>query len=731
MVLHPRFGTLSDFADGELDPHRREKVARHLLRCPRCCGHVSFLRGLCEAARAVGDPEPPQGALETILARRAAGDGVILPVANPAPPVRAAPRRRLLTIGTDAAAAVATVAAVAVIFFAFPREAPGGRAELRFDPGEPRAGATLDVEYRPAMGLGGFAALDLRARLRTANADGYNRGPMQSMVAELRRARDGVFRGRFTLPDSVVYAVFAVEDPESGRIDHNAGRLWELLVHGPDGRPLFEALEQKKNDLLGRSWEAAYETVRRTTELYPERADAWMGLGIFEGFVLNEKAADSLRTEHERRYRRFHAALSTLDRVPAHQAYGMAGYYFTAGAGDESFLRYWRDRLEREHPDHPEVLFGRENRLAREHAEAPDAYLRAVEPLWQRVVGQIDGKHVREAFINNALNRAARAADPKWFLLWMERSARLGRRTAEGVAYRVRQILERHDLREEALAMLRAELRHVAADPPAYRPLSRTATEQERENREDEALLLVTLADGLLEAADTAAALDTLALAVDRAWSPDALRKLGDVRLAVGDTAGALESYAAVAADPGTSPAFTDSVATRTGIGFASERWLGLHARARDRMSRQLLATAHPRPLPGPVRLRGPHGESRSLAELAAGRPTTVLFWSHECPPAVQALPEIRRAAAWTESHGGRFLLVVEKEPDEDVESLLEKKGLKLLAYHDFRREAARAFESFGTPRHYVLDAAGNLVFAGEGSEITRIPRQMAALLRR
>lgn len=34
--FHPRLTTLSRYAEGELPPERRSRVARHLLQCRRC-----------------------------------------------------------------------------------------------------------------------------------------------------------------------------------------------------------------------------------------------------------------------------------------------------------------------------------------------------------------------------------------------------------------------------------------------------------------------------------------------------------------------------------------------------------------------------------------------------------------------------------------------------------------------------------------------------------------------
>ncbi|HET7462347.1 MAG TPA: hypothetical protein VFJ82_13925, partial [Longimicrobium sp.] len=100
---HPRVATLSRHADGAAPGPR---LAAHLLRCPRCRAAVDEMRALAESARAAPVPLPAPDALERILARRAAGERVLLP-ADPAPAARPRVARR----GVLVAAAVLVLAA--------------------------------------------------------------------------------------------------------------------------------------------------------------------------------------------------------------------------------------------------------------------------------------------------------------------------------------------------------------------------------------------------------------------------------------------------------------------------------------------------------------------------------------------------------------------------------------------------------------------------------------------
>src|SRR5690606_1492764 len=107
---HPTFVALSRYADGELDSRRRARVASHLVRCARCRETVDFIHALGEAARSLPAPEPPADAVERVLARRASGERVILPTADPVPLETGRGR-----IGPLVAATVAALIAAAVL----------------------------------------------------------------------------------------------------------------------------------------------------------------------------------------------------------------------------------------------------------------------------------------------------------------------------------------------------------------------------------------------------------------------------------------------------------------------------------------------------------------------------------------------------------------------------------------------------------------------------------------
>jgi hypothetical protein len=79
-ATHPSLDHLRAFADGEEpDGARARRTAAHLADCAACRARVTELRERREQLRAATTLAPPAGAWERILARREAGEELILP----------------------------------------------------------------------------------------------------------------------------------------------------------------------------------------------------------------------------------------------------------------------------------------------------------------------------------------------------------------------------------------------------------------------------------------------------------------------------------------------------------------------------------------------------------------------------------------------------------------------------------------------------------------------------
>jgi hypothetical protein len=87
---HPPIDALRAFGDGEATAAEAGRTAAHLEGCTECRARLAGVRALREEIRQATTLSPPPGTWERIAARRAAGEELILPVADVAVPRRSA-----------------------------------------------------------------------------------------------------------------------------------------------------------------------------------------------------------------------------------------------------------------------------------------------------------------------------------------------------------------------------------------------------------------------------------------------------------------------------------------------------------------------------------------------------------------------------------------------------------------------------------------------------------------
>jgi hypothetical protein len=605
-------------------------------------------------------------------------------------------------------------------------------AQLRVTPTEPAQGAELQFAYDGVLASVVSDTLRVRGRLRRAGSELYNNGPLQRTVALLVRGDDGVFRGAFRLPEDVVYGTFAVEDRSGSRVDHNAGRLWEVVTHGDDGRPLFDALEQRIADAIGRSWDITSATATAMTELYPESVRSWYRLAWVQRWVLGPAALDSVRREHQRRVAAFHDKFAGQPKIDAAEAEALVTYHASLDLWDTQPRWYWSRRLDDEHPRHPRVVLTREDDLRRTFGGQVDRYLQALEPLWQQLLEQDHAATERSVMVNNALNAAHRADDPGWFPTWLDRYRNLGSVRPELIPMRAASGARRAELRPFVLDVMRETEALIESLPDEYRPLDRTVAGHRLDQTGPLARTLALHAAALLAHGDSTAARARLERATRLAWEPGNWRSLAQLHLAAGDTAGAMHAFAAVAADPNSPAVLADSVTLRLGLDSDSQAWRAALDSARRTMTRLVLARATDEAVPGNVMLRGADGVERSLQATLGGRPLVLVFWDPECGWSRLALPEIQRVAAWSAARGSRVVLVLDRAPDAETREFMREKIGDDFAFDlafDLHGDARQAFSSAYLPRYYVLNADGRIAFAGSGADgIAQIPLEVSAL---
>jgi thiol-disulfide isomerase/thioredoxin len=713
---HPSLDALHDHlaADGADDA----RVAAHLARCARCRESLRFLRTLDRDLAAAPAPAPPAALRDRILASRAGGVRTLLPLADAAP--RGRVRRRVLRL---AAAGLALATVGALLTGTTEGEAGTTVGTLTLTPAAPRPGQTITVHYRPAALLAARPWLAVRARLRAPSGESYNAGVPVVTVATLRRGADDAFTGTFTLPDSVVFAALAVEDSGGRTIDDNGSRAWELLVADAKGRPLISALDQRAHDLMGRNWEEGYATARRMVALHPDELRAWSWLRSFEHW-LGRADEDSLLARHRARVAAVGARLAAMP-TPDPATMGRLAWY--ARGVDSAAAERWQARLLREAPrDEFAIqwrLFGVLDTLRASSDTA--VALRRLDALWHEAA-----PHRALQIANYATSISWGTGDTALIRRWTDRAIageRDHRAAARWVASRY---ADTPALRAEGMARLRAELAALRTLPASARALGETSDRWHVRRAADERALLASLGRALVAAGQQRAGLDTLALAAASGWDLRVLRAVRTARSAAGDHAGALDVAALIAADPRTPAAFAD---TARGPGDARVRdddWQARVSRARATFAARMLEHAPKRGLPGAIPLRDLDGRPHDLRTLARGRVTVVAFWSRFCQPAIDELPELGRVAARLERDGVRVVSVVEEAGTTPaLRDFLRERRVALPTYLDAAHEATRAFNSWGTPNYYVLDADGQVWFEATSSAREALARAEALRL--
>lgn len=710
ILLHPSFRRLSLYADSDLDAHARQRITAHLGRCAGCRATIHRMRSLDAEAQSLPTAPLPSDLRERVLARQRAGERVILPLAD-TPIGGTAPPRWWI-----AAVAAVLVALIGAPFFLPGSDLEANRSELVFTPAAPRPGELVHIAYRSGSLFSGEARLRLRARYLKQNDMPMPGVGRQATVAELVRGENGLFEGTVRLPDSVVYAAFAVEDRYGGHVDSNGRKLWELLVHGPDGRPLFEALAQRHFDHQSRNWELSQENVQRAAALYPDRVDAWFMLYLNERASFTGPAEDSARARARARLADFDRRLRPRAELDVESELGIMAR-FADEVGDTALHRYWRARLLRRAPN---SLWGVQERfhdIAPLASSDPHRALSKFDSLWSEV-GLGRGAVI---YLPIAFYIAESTGDPEAIRLWADRLARFDPSSELGP------MLTRHPaLREEGMARLRARLRTLERVDDAVRPLEHSVPEERLARREQAGRVFADLGAALLESGQLRAALDTLERSIQTGWDAALFRRVAALRLQVGDTTGAAAPLALAAANPLGGATLGDSAHVLLGSYFNESTWRNSLANARREMRERVLTHATRKSLPESIRLRAPDGRTVELREIAAGRPTFVAFWNRYCPMSAEQIPQLQRVAATLQAQGYAVVTVTE-HPTPEFRRYLSEHGLTLPIYTDPQKELGQALDQWGTPEYFVLDPEGIVRF-GPLLYLEAVPAQMAVV---
>jgi len=705
-ISHPRFSELNRFADEELNSRRRKRVVAHLGRCTECRKKVLSIRNLKRDIQVVPGHAAPAGVLQQVLARREAGERIILPLADPR-----ARRIDLRHILSGIAAATALVTLVALLST---REAMADLSELRFEPERPERGATIEVSYRATSMFAGEDHLILRAHFRRPPDSSYNHNATCQVVTELLPHGDHVYSGTFQLPDSVVYASFAVEDPSGQRVDSKGSALWELLAH-KGGKPEYEALDQRRKDWMGRSWEVLLESAELASQDYPESVEALFTFWSIQQMALGEAGFESGQSARSARFSQLHERYS---RDPSLSGDVLGYMYWISNFVVDSarYGEYWLERLLKEAPAHPLAVQQRVLDTERKSGADDAAKLAELEALWNEV------GPVRDFLPQAAMTNARRAGDSDAFLRWADRYEAMRPEVAWSVAV---DLLDIPALREEGIARLRRVLQAADNYDDSRRPLDVTVEQQLILEQRPRRLMLAELGEALVAVGRTEAGLDTLALAAADGWDPEVFQTIAEVKWELGDTAAALEMFSRVAVDPATKPQVIDSVTSMVRMAASAHEWSSALATARDEFTRRIRSQMTDRAITHDIMLRDASGKDRRLEELTAGKTTLLARWFHNCVSCVENWLGYSELD-WLRRGDVTVLVLLSQAPSEEFRQRIAESAGSIPLLNDARGTAYRALNVFLMPNYVVLDPSLHVRY--QGGRLDQAIRVVAAL---
>jgi hypothetical protein len=715
--FHPRNATLNRYVDRTLELGSAKRVRVHLIGCLRCREVVDQIRELGIRVRAEGTPVASSEMFDRILARRQAGDRVILPDPDVAQQRFASSARIVIAAGV-----LVIVAATAGLLNRNATAATGD-GDLSFLPAHPRAGIAIDATYRPSERFARDTVLMLRARFVSTSRDvpaGFEAVLPVVSRFPMRREGDGAFHLRFILPGEAVYAAFAIEDDSATRLDAHRGKRWELFAYGANGRPRYDALLSATRERAG--WDARHDASRMLVAEYPDSVDAWGAFGFTEHVV--HSASDSTAIA---------PALEALDRLDASARQNahaspaaMAQLYALAQTlRDSTRAAYWKERILREAPRSRAATLILAVRAIERRRPDPQALQKALpdlDRLWNDV-GAVD-----PSFITFGLQSAIAAGDPAAISRWGDRYRSMTHDAPSSRAWVAGELTKYRQSRAEGLTLLRSILVPVDIVSDPQRGLGQTARSRQRQVDELRAETLQGIGEALLADHQIPAALDSLRLATGVSWNLERFQSLASAALAVGDTALAARNLALVAADPSTPSPFSDSARTVLGRAVSDAAWSQQVADATTTMYSRVLARSIRKPLRGDrVRFLTPGGEGRTFAQLADGHITAVAFGAdlqHTGSPV--DLHAMQRLSVSLAEDSARLVVIALHPRTERMPEAIQQRKLSIDVYFDEYHDADRAFDAYGFPIYCVVDARGAIRFSY--SDVGQLRAQVRAL---
>ena len=598
-----------------------------------------------------------------------------------------------------------TLACVGVALAVLPVLSCTRESGLRFSTERPGAGSEITVSYVASSTLADESELVLRGTYRTAA------GAVELLtIPNMQPGSGNTFTTRFTLPENAVYAAFVVEDAAGERLDTNSGDLFDLLVHDPDGTPLYHGLVGRADEFEDRNLLKSLEAFRRAMELYPDSLDGWGRLRSLERRALGSSNSDSLFVWHKENFARIDERYRDREDLSASTVQAISDY--ATAVLDSEGASYWRAISKATVGTDDWALDITFSLDRRRRAEGPAAVLEEFERHWPDAQGRI------APFAPLALEAAIESSDLAAVDRWTERAY-------DGFVgiYLARRVVVVPERRDRALEIAREKY-----ERSPIRPLGRTVDEHDQSVALGRATLLKDYARFLSEYASADEAIGIIEEATAQSASPDLFEALAELKLDQGDIEGAARAYAVVATDPGTPQPRADSLASLVGYTPDSPEWDAILEAARAQV-RALVRSAAVDWTPAASHVTDATGERQALADLTSGKPTVLVFWARWCGPCIEKIPDVARLQETLEPLGAQVLSIAWRDPPgPDMDAFIEEHGITYPVYHDLVDDVTGAFGVFAIQTNFVLDAQGQVRF--ERPELVDIPRQVEALLR-
>lgn len=702
---HPPYDKLSRLADGELPAEETMKLNAHLAECKECREEVDFMVDLRARLSALsgGGPRPPPTLLPDILDRRLGATAKPEYEFDPAPMLA----RRVFRTAVPAAAALALLAAGFTLFG--PGRVEAGASRLEFD--RNGAGAPTHVRFSTAGQLAGESVVRMRGEYYDDVGYNWEESVPIPVQVDLQGGDAGRFEADLAFPTAPVYARVSIENLGGDKVEGGL-ESWEFLEQRADGEPTFRALMAKsRSEMSLDNQYRAIATVRRLTELYPDRPDAW-GQRWFVEEQSSQAVSDRSRGLHQQRLSELLSQVTdgvTPDHLAALAAYASL-------LGDIQMQGSMVSRLIKVAPGHPYAAQTRVEKLMEQLLSQPEPLLKSLEAEW-------DTYGVLPPNVFGAVVQASMlTGDPAATLRWVDRW--VAAYPAAHVAA-VRFLGQLPTANDEVLDRLREAIAWVDGGglvrPPGRSiPRHRAITDRLRRD------LFRAIGKFHLQLGRTEEAYWSLIRADEAAWNPELFDTLARLETGRGDTDAAIRYRVLAAADPiASDEAVERQVEALRSLGVSGAELDARLAEIRPEVRRRILGGREALRLRRPVGVEARDGTPQDLKLELGSAATIIRFWSPYAPSTVEfgIVPLLVHCQDFAAL--GVRVLAVSRDPLEEAilpgSSLPSECGGGALWFYDVDRNAqADLHATVKLGEIVVLDAEATVRYRGTSLDDAR-----------